>query len=560
MHFPLHKGTEVLLTFIDGDPDRPIIASAVPNPATASPVNTENQSESVIKTGGDNKIRIEDREGSERIIMQSPKVKSFIRIGTPNDPLDLITVPSDIIYIVQNEALPAGWNTNYSVNPGFIEDPAVFDGASATDADRSTKKIKVSSSSSQVIRTTPGTYNIIFTVTEFQTRKDPVSGTWTWRALSPETYTRSVHVIEEQEKEFVKDVKEGDGIKIMTDGGIELYTGNPGGSLSKPQDINIMTDQKGYPQGDLIIEAYNIDSSCRNRSLQAITGNQASWVGGNTFEGGIGNSLSIKGGTENSILVGGKLEAGLGTKMEFLLGSSFELAYGTKFEFFKGSEYDQGDDDWKKHSDKSITIDAQQQIELIGGEKNNSKITGKKDALTIQFGQYGESIADNPSQKMKQYGVPTAIAHLIAATVGFTGTAIFEAGDCAFTEDKVNSAIELVEDISLTSLGVLGTAIALILYFSFQKKKDAVKASLVQDETHSEIKLDEHSIKISSGSSRIRVDKNKQIIVNSEKDDVNILSMKRNINLKSGRKIQCKGDIFDVKNKTFQHKNFKVLS
>ena len=37
MHFPLHKGTEVLLSFVDGDPDRPIIASAVPNFEQAQP-------------------------------------------------------------------------------------------------------------------------------------------------------------------------------------------------------------------------------------------------------------------------------------------------------------------------------------------------------------------------------------------------------------------------------------------------------------------------------------------------------------------------------------------
>ncbi len=38
MHFPLRKGTEVLLAFIDGDPDRPVIAGAVPNPETPSVV------------------------------------------------------------------------------------------------------------------------------------------------------------------------------------------------------------------------------------------------------------------------------------------------------------------------------------------------------------------------------------------------------------------------------------------------------------------------------------------------------------------------------------------
>ena len=86
MHFPLHKGTEVLLTFIDGDPDRPIIQSAVPNPETQSPVKVNNQTMSAITTAGGNKIHIEDKAGSERILLHSPKQRSFIRIGAPNDP------------------------------------------------------------------------------------------------------------------------------------------------------------------------------------------------------------------------------------------------------------------------------------------------------------------------------------------------------------------------------------------------------------------------------------------------------------------------------------------
>ncbi|WP_299983686.1 type VI secretion system Vgr family protein [Desulfobacula sp.] len=51
MHFPLHRGTEVLLTFIDGNPDRPVIAGAIPNPETSSPVTDKNQKKSIIKTG-----------------------------------------------------------------------------------------------------------------------------------------------------------------------------------------------------------------------------------------------------------------------------------------------------------------------------------------------------------------------------------------------------------------------------------------------------------------------------------------------------------------------------
>ncbi len=88
MHFPLHKGTEVLLTFIDGDPDRPIIQGAVPNPDTPSLVTAADQTMSKITTGGGNKIHIEDKEGSQRVLLQTPTGGTYVRMGTPNDPID----------------------------------------------------------------------------------------------------------------------------------------------------------------------------------------------------------------------------------------------------------------------------------------------------------------------------------------------------------------------------------------------------------------------------------------------------------------------------------------
>ena len=67
IHFPLHKGAEVLLTFMDGDPDRPAIVGAIPNPSNASPVTGGNQTQSVIRTAANNEIVIEDSGGSEQI-------------------------------------------------------------------------------------------------------------------------------------------------------------------------------------------------------------------------------------------------------------------------------------------------------------------------------------------------------------------------------------------------------------------------------------------------------------------------------------------------------------
>ncbi len=86
MHFPLHKGTEVLLTYIDGDPDRPIIAGAVPNPVTESPVTSANNTQCRITTAGGNKFHIEDQQGGERMLMLTPQSNTWFRMGAPNDP------------------------------------------------------------------------------------------------------------------------------------------------------------------------------------------------------------------------------------------------------------------------------------------------------------------------------------------------------------------------------------------------------------------------------------------------------------------------------------------
>ncbi|MFC1852066.1 type VI secretion system Vgr family protein [candidate division CSSED10-310 bacterium] len=84
MHFPLHKDTEVLLTFVDGDPDRPIIAGSIPNPETMSPITSGNQTQSIIRTGGGNQIAIEDSDGGQQIALTSPTENTKISIGAPN--------------------------------------------------------------------------------------------------------------------------------------------------------------------------------------------------------------------------------------------------------------------------------------------------------------------------------------------------------------------------------------------------------------------------------------------------------------------------------------------
>jgi type VI secretion system secreted protein VgrG len=63
MHFPIHNGNDMVLSFIDGDVDRPIALGTTPNPSNGSPVTSRNKTESVIKTASGHILRMDDDQG-----------------------------------------------------------------------------------------------------------------------------------------------------------------------------------------------------------------------------------------------------------------------------------------------------------------------------------------------------------------------------------------------------------------------------------------------------------------------------------------------------------------
>ena len=80
-HFPLHRGTEVQLAFVNGDPDRPIITGAVPNMESPSPVTDQNLTQSIIRDRAGNEIIMNSTPGDEYIRLYSPNNKSTFQFG-----------------------------------------------------------------------------------------------------------------------------------------------------------------------------------------------------------------------------------------------------------------------------------------------------------------------------------------------------------------------------------------------------------------------------------------------------------------------------------------------
>ncbi|MEB0147358.1 type VI secretion system tip protein TssI/VgrG [Pseudomonas sp. CCC2.2] len=84
MAFPLLKGTEVLVSFLGGDPDRPVITGSVPNSENPARVTMANATQSGINTPGGHYLAMEDSASGPMMSMGAPIGNTKLTLGEGN--------------------------------------------------------------------------------------------------------------------------------------------------------------------------------------------------------------------------------------------------------------------------------------------------------------------------------------------------------------------------------------------------------------------------------------------------------------------------------------------
>ena len=85
LHFPLRAGTEVVITCVNGDLDRPILLGALHNPDSPNLVTSSNNSQNILRSWADNELLMEDRKGEERLELFTREKKNHLALDAKQD-------------------------------------------------------------------------------------------------------------------------------------------------------------------------------------------------------------------------------------------------------------------------------------------------------------------------------------------------------------------------------------------------------------------------------------------------------------------------------------------
>jgi type VI secretion system secreted protein VgrG len=90
MHFPNHENTELVWACVDGNVDRPIGLSTVPNPSNSAPTTGNNKTQNIIRTASGNEIIMDDKTDEAQIGITTPDANKIL-FDDKDDKIEVMT-------------------------------------------------------------------------------------------------------------------------------------------------------------------------------------------------------------------------------------------------------------------------------------------------------------------------------------------------------------------------------------------------------------------------------------------------------------------------------------
>jgi type VI secretion system secreted protein VgrG len=340
-HFPLRKKTEIVFSFLGGDPDRPVISGVVPNAVTPSPITSGNHTKNVIQTGGRNRLELEDLSGQQRVTMSTPHANSYIRMGYPNKGHQMI-VQTD-----QNTLLNAG--EDFDLHVGQIQGSGNWDvktknnwtshvqtggyslGVCLAPGAAGAGKIDVLAQSDISTKTTTGDYSV---------KVD--AGTWTTTVKDDTTLTVETGNTKIDTQTGTTDILSKGKVSIRAnDAPMDVFAKSKIYVNSETGEIEIKADASDIKINAAatsvkIDAASNIEITAKGEIKQEASQKWYAIAKGDYFKFNhtsfigltLGETSETKVGIFNENLVGGKLEMAIAIKMAIQLALNIECTMG----------------------------------------------------------------------------------------------------------------------------------------------------------------------------------------------------------------------------------------
>ncbi|MHB8885013.1 MAG: type VI secretion system Vgr family protein [Methylovirgula sp.] len=313
MDFPLLKDTEVVVSFVNGDPDRPIIVGAAANPNTPDVVNKNNETRNRIKTTSEVLFEIED--GAPPAANGKPS--NFLRFsvpGTATSYMRLGVQADGDAAAAATGATPPPWGTGLTPTTTTVSVSGISGSSVAGDNSAS------SASSSDAAESI---YNETHTTTNVGTASQYTDGVLVGseKNLITNIGNAALTLIgagattEVATNDYTTKVVTG-AFNIKAQQGVYATAGD----ASNP--TNILLEAYGYVKTKSHGNSYVWSSS---DSYTLIDGNKYQTVIGNTISFTHGYNESTIWGRTNSYVMGGRLTMYLGAGLTMSLASDLKI-------------------------------------------------------------------------------------------------------------------------------------------------------------------------------------------------------------------------------------------